>query len=404
MLFIIAWRNIWRSRSRSLVVVGAVTVGIVAVVFIIGFMNSYLSGFSANLVHYDYSHIQIHESRYLEEEAIEYMIPEASRVVNKAKELTGVLGVSGRLKASGMLTASGGATGVVIAGIDPDAEHFTTALGDKVKSGAYFKKVRRNPVLISKYVAEKLGLEVGEKVDLQFQDMLGNPVSVSFWVEGTFSTASPRYNQGWVFVQQSDLERILGSQNKVHEIAIYLDSNEEMEDHAAYLRKAFPTLTTETWMQRAPAIAAVEEQTSASMRVIVGIVMLALVFGIINTMMMAVLERVQELGMLMAVGMSRMRVFGMIMLETLLLSLVGAPLGMVLGSLLILYLSRVGIDFSAQADTLDKFGFDAIFYPSIHPQDLVTVTLAIMITALVGSYFPARKAIRLKPVEALRHV
>ncbi|HAA12587.1 MAG TPA: ABC transporter permease, partial [Cytophagales bacterium] len=181
-------------------------------------------------------------------------------------------------------------------------------------------------------------------------------------------------------------------------------SNALLEANTAELRADFPDYASQTWIERAPAIAQVEEQTSASLGIIVGIVMLALVFGIINTMLMAVLERVHELGMLMAVGMTRRRVFAMIMLETFMLSLMGAPFGILIGTGLITYLGRVGIDFSAQADALEQFGFDAIFYPSLNPEDMITVAVAIMITALVGSIFPARRAVKLKPVEALRHV
>ncbi|HAP62926.1 MAG TPA: ABC transporter permease [Cytophagales bacterium] len=404
MLFLIAWRNIWRSRSRSLVVMGAVTVGIVAVVFIIGFMNSYLDGFSANSVHYDFSHIQMHDSTYLEDEGIEYLIDDAESTIGQVASLPGVVGVSGRLRASGMMSSSGGASGVVIAGIDPEAENATTALGEKIKSGAYFEGIKRNPILVSRIVADKLGLKERSKVVLNFQDVEGNPVAASFRVVGTFSTASARFNQGWVFVRQSDLARLLGTDNQVHEVAIYLESNALLEANTAELRADFPDYASQTWIERAPAIAQVEEQTSASLGIIVGIVMLALVFGIINTMLMAVLERVHELGMLMAVGMTRRRVFAMIMLETFMLSLMGAPFGILIGTGLITYLGRVGIDFSAQADALEQFGFDAIFYPSLNPEDMITVAVAIMITALVGSIFPARRAVKLKPVEALRHV
>ena len=378
----------------------SVTIGITALVFLMGFMNSYLDGFSANAIRYDHSHIQLHHPKYLEEQSMDYLIDDAEASLETIRQNPEVLGASGRILASGMLTTSKGQQGIMIAGIDPEAETATTDLGNKVKEGAYFEGVRRNPVLMSRYVADKLGVEVGDKVVLQSQDVHGNITSGSFRVVGLFSTASARYNSGYVFVRQQDMARMVGTENQVHEIAVYLTGNEVLDVTQDALKSEFPTLSVQTWKERAPEILVMEAQSSNS----IGIIMLALLFGIINTMMMAVLERFHELGMLMAVGMTKARVFGMIMLETIILSIVGAPVGMAVGSLLIAYLGKVGIDLGGSAETMEKMGFDTVLYPSINAENLIMVAGAIVVTSIIGSIFPAFRAVRLKPVEALRHV
>ena len=119
-------------------------------------------------------------------------------------------------------------------------------------------------------------------------------------------------------------------------------------------------------------------------------------------MLMAVLERVKELGMLMAIGMNKMRVFSMVVLETLYIALVGAPIGILLGYITTQYLNRVGINLSNWSRALEEFGMKDIVRPSIEPSMIVTVAIAVFITAVLASIYPAFKAIRLRPVEALR--
>ena len=132
--------------------------------------------------------------------------------------------------------------------------------------------------------------------------------------------------------------------------------------------------------------------------------MIALVFGILNTMLMAVLERFKELGMLMAVGMARIKVFGMVLLETIFIGILGAPIGLLLGWSTMFYYTQVGIDLSAYSEGLESFGYSSILYPYIENSTYWTIAVAVIITAFVGAIYPAWKAVKLKPVEALHKI
>ena len=132
--------------------------------------------------------------------------------------------------------------------------------------------------------------------------------------------------------------------------------------------------------------------------------MVALVFGIVNTMLMAVLERFRELGMLMAVGMNKIRVFTMVLIETLYLGIVGAPLGLLVGWLTIYYYKGVGVDLSNYSEGLESFGYSSILYPYVQGDAYFQIAIAVMVTALVGAIYPAWKAVKLKPVEALHSI
>jgi len=136
--------------------------------------------------------------------------------------------------------------------------------------------------------------------------------------------------------------------------------------------------------------------------VILGIILFALAFGIVNTMLMIVFERTRELGMLMAVGMSKSRVFRMIMLETIFLTVIGGIVGMALSAILVAMFHRTGIDLSAFSKGLGAFGFDPKIYPFIKSEVYLNLSVMILCTGILSAVMPARKALQLKPVEAIR--
>jgi ABC-type lipoprotein release transport system permease subunit len=147
-----------------------------------------------------------------------------------------------------------------------------------------------------------------------------------------------------------------------------------------------------------------EQWMAASLKVLIIIIMSALAFGIINTMLMAVLERIHELGMLMALGMKRGRVFIMVMLETIFLSTIGGPLGLLAGYGTIRWLAQRGIDLTDYSEGLEAIGYESVLYPVLNPLDYFQIVVGVLITAILASIYPAWKAISVKPVEALHHI
>jgi len=139
-----------------------------------------------------------------------------------------------------------------------------------------------------------------------------------------------------------------------------------------------------------------------SMYIIVGIILAALGFGIVNTMLMVVLERIKEIGMLMAVGMNKLRIFLMIMLETVLLSLTGGVTGIALALLLVKITSNTGINLSFYSQGLEAYGFDSVIFPKIDISIILQITLLVIFVGIIASIYPARKALKLNPAEALR--
>ncbi|WP_421878122.1 ABC transporter permease [Marinoscillum sp.] len=403
MLLKIAWRNIWRSRGRSLVVLGSIVVGIWALVSAVGFMNGFIVGYMADIINHDISNIQIHHPEFKKDKEVRFTIPNGKQKVEEIDTWEGVQAATTRVLVNGMIASPKKASGVQVRGIIPEMESAVTELDSLIGEGAYFEGISRNPVLIGKKLSEKLDVKVRSKVVLTFTDAHSNITSAAFRVAGIIESSSINLNEGYAFVLQEDLMRLLGI-DEVHELAILTGPHTDESQIIQKYQERYPNDLAESWKEIAPELALMQEMYSSMLYVLITIVMIALVFGILNTMLMAVLERFKELGMLMAVGMAKLKVFLMVLIETIYLGILGAPFGLALGWLTIKYFTLNGIDLSEYSEGLESFGYGSILYPYIENSTYLTIAIAVIITAFIGAIYPAWKAVKLKPVEALHKI
>ncbi len=400
MILSLAWKNIWRSKKRSFVVIGAIIVGVWALVFMFAFYNSFIEAFSRNGVNHDYSHIQIHNPDYLIEPGLEFRLSEVEALEQSLNGSQSVKSWSGRQIVNGMLASPKTSLGVQIYGVVPDAEAQTTGLESQLLDGTYFSAIKRNPILISEKLADKLKVKVRSKVVITLQKLDREITAASFRVEGIFKSKSPRINESAAYVRLSDLQS-LTAVTGLNEMAVYLNDSELILPVKDSLSAVTNDLVR-TYREIAPEFDMMEQQSAMTKQIVTVIIMLALLFGIVNTMLMAVLERTKEIGMLRSIGMHKKSVFRMIILETCLMSLIAGPLGLFFGYLTNMWLETNGMDLSAYATALEEYGMDAIFYPSIENVTYPILMMVVIFTAFLGAVYPAIKAIKLDPLEAIR--
>ncbi len=422
-----AWRNIWRNPTRSWVVIGAIAIGIWAALFMSGFatgmVRSYVQNAIANIV----SHIQIHHPEYDKDFEVNYFIPNAEEVIRRLEADSAVEAYSARTLVNGMIASSKTARGVQVKAVDPQQEAAISKLDEKIVEGEYFGD-RRNQLLMGKKLAGKLQVKERSKVVLTFQDFEGEITAAAFRIAGIFETGNDPFDESHLFIERADLNRLLGTPPAsagrlsdeseapaplltagemedgpaIHEIAVLLKDQREVREETDELEGEFPALKVQTYREISPDLELYEGQIETISIIYLTVIMLALIFGIINTMLMAVLERIRELGMLMAIGMNKVKVFFMIVLETIMLVAVGTPLGLLLGALTLTYFGSRGIDLSAFSDTMKMYGMSEVVYLQVEPVVYWQVGVAVAITAVLASIYPASKAIRLRPVEAIR--
>lgn len=408
MLLTLAWRNIWRNKRRSIIIIAAIAVGLLCGLFASAIMFGMADSLINSTIDRDLGHIQIHTKQFEDEKLLADTIPEPRIVLEKISELKNLQGISSRIIIEGMASSATSANGVRIVGINPEQEKKVTNIYKQITIGNYLEEDnenharRSNHIMIGQKLAENLGVKERSKVVLSFQGLDGSITYGAFRVAGIFHTESSAFDKSNVFVLQSDLFALLGSSALYHEIVIRFSSVQFVDSVYSKLKIEFPKLSVKSWQEMAPELKMMDEMTGLQLNIFLGIILFALLFGITNTMLMSVMERVREFGVLMAIGMKRRKVFTMIILETISLSLVGGTIGMISAAAVIAYFKSTGIDLSTFAEGFNEWNMSPILQPILPMIFYLTITIMIIATAILSSVYPAIKAIKLKPAEAIR--
>lgn len=402
MIVLMAWRNIWRNRARSLIIIASIMLGLLAGLLVLAIYRGMMKSRIRTVIDREVGHIQLHHPLFKEDFMAAYTLPD-SFPVDSLRSLPIVKFVAERTITQGMLSTANGSAGVILCGIDTARERMVSQLDNKLVQGSYFEEKIRNPIIIGKKLADKMKLRIKSKLVIMLTDSANNLISEAFRVSGIYESENAPLDERTAYVPHEILNNFLGIAGSAHEAVIVLKRDADLDLFEGKLRQRFPQLQIESWKDLSPETELMSDVTNQYSLVIIIIIMLALAFGIVNTMLMAILERVREIGMLLALGMSKLNLFALVLCETVFLTLAGCPLGILVSWVMIRYLNRRGIDFSVSEDDLMKsFGFSNRIYPEFPYEQMQHVLLVVVITALVSSILPSIKALRLSPVEALR--
>jgi len=243
----------------------------------------------------------------------------------------------------------------------------------------------------------------GSKIILTFLDMDNNQTGAGFRVCGIFRTNNDMFEGMSVFVPAGELRALTGmKEGRWHRLIARLDNNDLTDEVTGQAQVDLPGYEVLSWKEISPDLAMIADFMGQIYGVFMAIILAALAFGIVNTMLMAVLERTRELGMLAAIGMNRKKIFSMIMFESIFLSVVGGFAGMGLAEAVIAVTQKNGINLMKYSEGMEAFGYSAHLFPTIDAGFFVSTTILIVLTGILASIYPARKALKLNPVEAIR--
>lgn len=402
MLIKIASRNIWRSKKRSLIIITAVTIGLWAGIFMMAFYNGMIEQRVNTAITSELSHIQLHHSEFIKEYELKYHLPKGRKMLEFIAKDSTAKAASGRIVIKGMIASASGSSGITINGVMPNEEQTLTNLKEKIIKGNYFNEKKTNEIILSDKLRKKLKLNLNKKAILTFQDKEGDLVSGAFRIKAIYKTVNTPYDDSNVFVKITDIDSLSGIPNEINEIAVLLKSSQVLDESQKKFQQEFPKTEIQNWKEISPELGYTVAVGDQMVFIFMGIILLALAFGIINTMMMAVLERTREIGMLLALGMNKSKIFMMIVFETFFLILAGCPFGILLAFASIGISQRTGIDFSEFSEVYSSFGYSSVIYPSLTVNQFENIMLLVVITALFSALFPARRALKLNPAESLK--
>lgn len=407
MIWSLAWKNIWRNKVRSLVVVLAIAFGLMGGIFSSAVLKGTGDQRVREAVSRETSHLQIHNQEYTENNEVQYFIDgDRTRLEDVLDTMRTIEAWSPRVKFMAMASSANAGTGVMVIGIDPEKESRVTDIHALIadSGGSWFDGCKGVPVVLGHALAEKLKVKLHSKIVLTFQDLQGNLTGGAFRICGIYRTSNSGFDEMNIFIPRSEIIPVLNSDPGIcHEIAIRMKDVSRVEQTQKILKTLFPSLLVQNWKEIDPMLGMLNDLMDLWLYLFMGIIMLALGFGIINTMLMAILERTRELGMLAAIGMNKRRIFFLIMLESVFLSLTGGILGIILGTLLTLYTNHTGINLGSFAEGFEKIGYNPMLYPSLNILFFVNLTLMVIFTGILSSVYPARRALKLRPAEAIRN-
>jgi ABC-type lipoprotein release transport system permease subunit len=384
--------------------IAAIAIGLFAGIFFMAFMQGLVDARLKTATKSELAHLQVHAPHFSENKNIEFYISDSQELLDKIAAKDSVVAVSRRLIAEPYIMAAHGTGGGTLMGIEPEQEKKVTDISERLVEGTYLEKTSRMPpILVGQKLAKKLKLKISSKLNVQIVDRSGHLSSKGYRVAGIYKTASTSYDETHLFVNYTDMKEQLGmDENTAHEIAILLNKADEADLMKPSIQKIAGNSIVETWKEISPEMSLLTGMMGQFMYIFVLIILIALCFGIINTMLMSVMERTKEIGILMAVGMNKRKIFKMIILEAVMLTITGGVVGIIIGTAVTKYLETTPINLSLFSEGLDKYGFASLVYTSLSSDSVVIISILVIITGILSAIYPARKALKLNPAEATR--
>jgi ABC-type lipoprotein release transport system permease subunit len=399
-----AWRNIGRSPRRTGIVVTAVSVGLAGVLLAMAVNYGMVLQMVETAIATQLGHLQIHGAGFERKPGLEIRIEEGERLAGDALSgLPGLAAWAPRVRSQGLVFSARANVGVEVVGIDPLREARVSVLADSIVSGDYLDGQRRK-LLLGEKLASRLHVGVGDKLVLSVQDVRGEMTGEAFRVGGLFRTASRDLDRGSVFLRIDEGKQLFGLGEAISELVVIGVERRRVDD----LKRAVEAnldggLEVRTWEELQPLLVYFVDLFDQMGWYVYGAVFVAMAFGIANVLLMSVYERIREIGILMAIGMGPRRLVVGIVIESLLLTLLGVGIGLAVGMLSV-WLLRDGIDLSRWAEGLTAYGIGTKIVPVIRNKDLILPTLVAVATAVLASLWPALRAVRIRPADAVRHV
>jgi ABC-type lipoprotein release transport system permease subunit len=402
MILRLALRGLLRNPRRTLVVGSAVAVGIAGCSLAIALNSGMAAQMIETAIATELGHLQIHAQGFEQEPQLGVLLADGGAGAARAVEdAPGVRAFALRVRGQGLVHSPRSSVGVRVVAVQPDAEARVSAYARSLREGEWLTSARGRAVLGAS-LARRLHVEPGDKIVLSVQDLAGDLTAQAFRVGGLFRTASRPIDDSTVLVRLDEGQELFGVGGGVSEIVVLSDEPGTVDALSRALGSALaPGAEVRSWKELQPLLVHLVQMMDRVAWVIYASVFIAMAFGIANVLLMSIYERTREIGVMMAVGMKPRRIVLSVVAESMLVTGLGLAAGLAAG-LSWIWLLQDGIDLGFYADGLEALGVGAVIRPVIRANDLAAPVVMAAIAALLASAWPASRAARLRPGEALR--
>lgn len=405
----IAWRDIMRQRTRAWLTIAAITFCTLSLLMVMSFAKGQHQSWIQITVSSFTGHFQIQDQGYLDDPTLFKSFSPPPEVLRSLEVDPRVLGAAPRLITQGLLSSDEGSAGVMIVGTAPAMEAKATTLAQKVRQGSFLDPGRQNGVVLGVTLAKNVKAGIGDEVDILVQSFYGSLQLRTFEVIGTMATGTPEFDQALLMMDLSELQSFLEMEGRVSEIAVVLTSprvrDKVMEEAQKRLDAGGESkLVLTPWEKVTPELYELVMVDNASGVLYVSILVIVVAFVVLLTITMSVLERMREFGVLLAIGARPLRVFAMVLIESLMMGVIGTALGLALGTIPCWYWYKHPILIESMAETFAVYGMKPEIQTLLTPAMYLGCIAIMAVIVISVSILPALRAARIKPVEALRYV
>lgn len=403
----LCWKNVWRNRRRTLLTVTAIGLGVAALVLLRNYYDSFHEQVIKNVIRYQSGHLVVSAPGFEKHQSASLFLKDTTPVFDWLSRRSDVSGWSERVLVQGLISSPHGSANIAYVGIDPEKEKRLTRFSENVVAGSYFGTDTDKPIVLGKTLSQLLEVEVGSKVVALSQGIDGSIGNELFHVVGIFESKSDA-DRSLAFIPTVGARTLLSLPgNSAHQVAVLLSDDQNIAGLKHDFEAAFvgSPVQIKSWMEVQRHITAMVELDRALNRLLLFIILFVAALGAVNSILMGLMERVREFGVMMAVGTSRIAISSMAAVETILLAGTGILFGNVLGVGLTLLFYRTGFDLkwlTSHDFFVDGTIVETISHPWPRLGNSLVISGAILAISSLFSLFPARYLARLRPIQALK--
>ncbi|MCB0353793.1 MAG: ABC transporter permease [Bdellovibrionales bacterium] len=401
----LAWRNIWRNRRRTLLTAGAVAFACTVLSFTISLQqSSYKTAIEASASIFQ-GHLQIQRIGYQDEPKLSLAFPFSSNLQSLLSLEPSVAAYSPRVNAFSLASSDERTFGVQIFGVDPLTEPLVSSIPGTIRAGRYLQAKDSSGAVIGKALSENLKVSLGDELTLLGQGADGSMAAGIVSIVGIFSSGSTEIDRTMIQIPLPTAQEIFSLPSEINALVVRSTNLTRSNEIANRIQQILPNnLRILTWDELNPGLKEAIELDMVSGWLFLFSLILIVAFGVLNTFLMSLLERIREFGLLMALGMKAWSLIFMVSLELLCLLLTGTLPGVVMGLAIITYFSIVGFSVPGAEELTQLWNLPAVLYPQLNPLFLLSgPTVVVVITFVLVVPFSLRLR-RINPVEALTSV
>lgn len=399
----LAWKNLWRNRSRTVITVSAIFFAVILSTAAESLSRGVFDNLVKNIVSFYTGYIQVHKAGYQDEQILDNSFEQLLSLESKIQSQHNTTAITPRLESFALASSEELTKGCMVVGIDPQRENKITLLESKLIQGSYINHTDRS-VLLAEGLAVRMNLKLNDTIVLIGQGYHGSTAAGKYPIKGILHFGSPQLNDRILYMPLPLAQELFSAEGMITSYIVSIQDDEELYSGASAIKRSIgKEYEVMTWEELLPDIKQHISSDTRSMKVIQGILYLLICFGIFSTLLMMMLERKFEMGMLVAIGMKKSKMVLLFIIESVLTVFVGCLAGIIASIPLIFYLNKHPIRMGGEtAEAYERFGFEAVFPTSTDSNIFISQAIMVLIIGLALSIYPVIKVIRLDPVIAMK--